>query len=170
MKGKMLNLKEILNTLKKNNLHFILIGGQAAVVHGSAYLTHDVDVCYARDKENLENIVKALKAFNPFLRGAEKDLPFIFDAETLQKGLNFTFSTDIGAIDLIGEVSGIGGYDEVIKYSETLEIYGMQCHVLTVEGLIKSKKAAGREKDRIVIKEMEALIQIKRRKENKRNN
>ena len=93
-------------------------------------------------------------------------MPFIFDAETLQKGLNFTFTTDIGDIDLIGEVPGIGGYDEVINYSETLDIYGMQCHVLTVEGLIKSKKAAGREKDRIVIKEMEALLEIKRQKEN----
>ena len=163
----MLNFKEIITTLKNHNIRFVLIGGRAATIQGSAYPSYDVDICHLRDKENLENIVKALKTFNPYLRGAEKDLPFIFDTETLQKGLNFTFSTDIGDIDLIGEVSGIGGYDEVIKYSETVDIYGMQCHVLTVEGLIKTKKAAGREKDRIVIKEMEALLEIKRQKENK---
>ncbi len=160
----MLNLKEILTTLKNHNVRFVLIGGQAAVAQGSAYLTRDVDICYGRDKETLENIVKALSSFHPYLRGPEKDLPFIFDSETLQKGLNFTLSTDIGDIDLFGEVKGIGNYEEVLKYSETLEIYGMPCNVLTIEGLIMSKKAVGRQKDEIIVKELEALLEIRRQK------
>ena len=160
-----INFKEIITTLKNHNVQFVLIGGRAAVAHGSAYPTFDVDICYSRDKENLENLVKALIPFHPYLRGAEKNLPFIFEAKTLEMGLNFTFSTDIGDIDLIGEVSGIGNYNGVLKYSEILEIYGMQCNVLTIEGLIKSKKAVGRPKDELVVKELDALLEIRKRKE-----
>lgn len=160
-----LNFKEIMTALKNHNVQFVLIGGRAAVAQGSSYSTYDVDLCYSRDKENLENIVKALAPFRPSLRGALKDLPFIFDAKTLEMGLNFTLSTDIGDIDLIGEVKGIGTYSEVIKYSETMEIYGMPCNVLTVEGLLISKKAIKRQKDEAHIKELEALLEIRRQKE-----
>ena len=128
----MVKVKEILNRLKFNNVKFIVVGGIAAIAQGSAYLTADVDICYAREKENLENLVKALTPFHPYLRGAPKDLPFIFDAKTLHQGLNFTFSTDVGDIDLIGELSGIGHYDEVLKLSEETEIYDQRCYVLTI--------------------------------------
>ena len=164
----MVKVKEFLSHLKLCNVKFIIIGGQAAVLQGSAYITADLDICYARDKKNLENTVKSLSPFHPYLRGAPKDLPFIFDAMTLKKGLNFALSTDIGDIDLIGEIQGVGYYNDALKYSETMEIYGMQCHVLTIEGLIKSKKAAGRPKDKPVIKELEALLEIRKQKgENK---
>ena len=163
----MVKVKEFLLQLKFYNVKFIIIGGQAAVLQGSAYITADIDICYARDKENLENIVKALWPFHLYLRGAPKDLPFIFDAGTLKMGLNFTFSTDIGDIDLIGEVAGIGNYEEVLKYSETMEIYAMPCNVLTAEGLIKSKKAAGRPKDEPVVKELEAILEIRRQDKEK---
>lgn len=165
----MLNLKKILTTLKEHNVCFVLIGGQAGVAQGSAYMTSDVDICYARDKKNLENLVKTLTPFHPYLRGAEKNLQFIFDARTLQMGLNFTLSTDIGDIDLFGEIKGIGYYDEVLKYSEIMEIYGMQCNVLAVEGLIKSKRACGRQKDEPVIKELEAILEMRKRRENKKH-
>lgn len=161
----MVEVKELLSQLKLYNVRFIIIGGQATVLQGSAYITADIDICYARDKENLENIVKALTPFHPYLRGVEKGLPFIFDAKTLDMGLNFTFSTDIGDIDLFGEVKGIGTYDEVVKYAEVMQIYNMSCNVLTIEGLIKSKKAVGRPKDEAIIKEMEAILEILQQKE-----
>ena len=65
---------------------------------------------------------------------------------------------------MFGEVNGIGNYEEVLKYSETLEIYGMPCNVLTIEGLIVSKKAVGRQKDEIIVKELQALLEIRRQK------
>jgi predicted nucleotidyltransferase len=164
----LLNLEKILAVLNENKVNFIIIGGQAAVAFGSAYSTFDFDFCYSRKKENLENIVKALKPFHPFLRGADKNLPFVFDSKTLKMGLNFTFSTDIGDIDLLGEISGIGKYDDMLKYSETLEIYEMPCKVLTLEGLIKSKKASGRPKDLILLKELEALVEIRKQLNNKK--
>ncbi|MDI6752477.1 MAG: hypothetical protein QME07_06495 [bacterium] len=90
----MVKVRKLLPQLKLYNVRFIIIGGQAAVLQGSAYITADIDICYARDKENLENIVKALTPFHPYLRGVEKRLPFIFDVKTLEMGLNFTFTTD----------------------------------------------------------------------------
>ncbi len=155
-------LKKILSIFKNHNVRFVLIGGQAAIAQGVSYFTRDSDVCYARDKENLENLVKTLTPFHPYLRGADKNLPFIFDAKTLQMGLNFTLTTDIGDIDLLGEVSGIGMYEELLKFSETMEIYGLPVYVLTLEGLIKAKEAAGRPKDEAVVKELRAIQEILR--------
>jgi len=87
-----LKVKEFLLQLKFHDVQFIIIGGQAAVLHGSAYLTADLDICYSRNKANLDKIVKALSPFHPVFRGAE-EAPFVFDAKSLQMGLNFTFST-----------------------------------------------------------------------------
>lgn len=165
----MLDIKKILESLNEHNVRYIVVGGTAAIAQGSVRLTFDFDICYARDKENLENIVKALKPFNPYLRGAERGLPFIFDAETLQKGLNFTFSTEIGDIDLIGELSGLGDYNGVVKYAEKTQIYEIECQVLSLEGLIKNKKAVGRQKDKEALIELEALLEIRKQQEKKRN-
>lgn len=159
----MLNIKEILKTLDIHNVKYIVIGGTAAVTQGSVHLTFDFDICYARDKSNLENIVKALAPFHPTLRGAPEDLPFIFDAKTLQLGCNFTLSTDIGDIDLLGEITGLGNYNKAKEYSDELEIYGIPCLVLNLEGLIKSRKAVKREKDKILIIELEALLEIQKK-------
>ena len=160
----MLDIQKILIALNKINVRYVVIGGTAAIAHGSVHLTFDFDICYARDKENLNNLVKAITPFHPHLRGSPKDLPFIFDAKALNSGLNFTLSTDAGDIDLIGELSGIGQYAEVIKYSEKLQIYDTECYILTLEGLIKDKKHTRRPKDLRLLTELEALLQIKRLK------
>jgi predicted nucleotidyltransferase len=158
----MLNIQKILKALNENNVKYVVIGGTAAIAQGSAHLTFDLDICYDRDKSNLKNLVKAFTPFHPYLRGAPKDLPFIFDAKTLNSGLNFTFATDAGDVDLIGELSGLGKFDEVIKYSEKLQIYDTECYVLTLEGLIKDKKHTRRPKDLRLLTELEALLEIKK--------
>jgi len=142
-----------------------VIGGAAAVLQGSAYVTSDLDICYSREKSNLEKIANALAPFNPSLRGAPKDLAFRLDVATLAFGLNFTLSTDVGALDLLGEVAGLGGYAEVLSVSEEMIVYGTASRVLTLEGLVKSKQAAGRTKDLLILPELEALIRIKKKDE-----
>lgn len=159
----MVNVRELISVLHDYNIRIIMIGGQAAVLQGSGYLTADIDFCYSRDKENIENIVKALAPFHPKLRGTDKNVLFIFDTKSMQMGLNFTFSTDLGDIDLFGEISGIGNYDDALKCSETIEVYEIPCKVLTLEGLIKSKKASGRQKDLILLNELEALLEIRKK-------
>jgi predicted nucleotidyltransferase len=157
-----LKVESLLKELHKLEVEFIIIGGMAAVAHGSAYLTGDLDLCYSRKKKNLQKLGEALAPFHPRLRGAPPDLPFSLDTHTLRSGLNFTLTTDFGNLDILGEVSGLGGYGEALSFSEEVELYGMRCGVLTLEGLIKTKRAAGRAKDLMLLSELEALLEIRK--------
>jgi hypothetical protein len=86
----MTDLRGLLERLVNSGVEFILVGGVAAAVHGSARLTYDLDVVYARGDDNLRRLVDALADLHPYLRGAPPGLPFRWDAETLRRGLNFT--------------------------------------------------------------------------------
>jgi len=133
------------------------VGGIAALIHGSLLLTNDVDVCYARDLENLKRLAGALQSVHARLRNAPEGLPFILDAETLKRGLNFTFTTDVGDIDLLGEVRGVGHYDEVLAGSITVELFDYLFAVIDIGKLVIAKRAAGRQKDLIALPELEAI-------------
>jgi hypothetical protein len=146
-----------LRLLAEYKVDCVIVGGIAAVLHGSMLLTNDVDVCYARDSSNLKRLSEALQSVNARLRNAPEGLPFILDAETLKRGLNFTFSTDIGDLDLLGEVRGIGVYNDVLDGSVTFELFGHQYAVIDIGKLIVAKRAAGRPKDLIALPELEAI-------------
>jgi len=137
----------------------IIVGGVAATVHGSSQLTYDLDICYNREAANLSRLVNALHSVNARLRGAPADLPFILDEETLRRGLNFTFSTDIGSLDLLGEMSGVGGYQEARENAELRKLFGFHFLVLSLPKLIAAKRAAGRPKDLGAIPELEAILE-----------
>ena len=143
--------------LSAAQVRFVIVGGLAVTLHGSSYVTFDLDFCYARDRENLSRLAQALRPYNPRLRGAPADLPFRFDEDTLRGGLNFTLNTDLGDLDLLGEVSGIGDYAAALAASAPVELFGISFDVLTLEALIISKRAAGRPKDLQVLPELEAL-------------
>jgi hypothetical protein len=85
----------LLKALAQAQVDFIIVGGAAATAHGSARLTQDLDVVYARDPHNLRRLVAALSPLSPYLRGAPPNLPFHFDEETLRRGLNFTLTTSL---------------------------------------------------------------------------
>ncbi len=153
----MVNLEKLMTCLVNNQVKFVVIGGVAATVHGSAYVTYDLDVCYGRDAENLARLVKALAPYHPQLRGVPDDLPFFWDERTLRRGLNFTLTTDLGDIDLLGEVAGIGVFEQVLDSSILLELFGVECAVLSLKALIEAKRAAGRPKDLMILPELEAL-------------
>jgi len=152
--------ESLVKVLAENHVEFVLIGGLAMIFHGSTHTTRDVDVCYGREIHNIERLAKALEPFHPYMRGAPKGLPFRFDAPTIQAGLNFTLDTDLGPIDLLGEVAGIGFYDKVLAQSVQGDFLGSKVRILTVEGLIAAKKAAGRFKDKSHILELEELKKL----------
>lgn len=153
----MIDFEKTLHRLVNHKVEFVIIGGLAATVHGSSYMTHDLDICYARDQANLERLAKSVAPLHPRLRGAPAGLPFLWDATTLRYGLNFTLETDLGDLDLMGEVAGIGMYDSVRQASIIVELYGIECAVLSLEKLIEAKRAAGRPKDKLILPELEAL-------------
>ncbi|HEY5315419.1 MAG TPA: nucleotidyl transferase AbiEii/AbiGii toxin family protein [Pirellulales bacterium] len=142
---------------------FILIGGVAATVHGSARLTRDIDFVYARDDANLARVVAALDGTKAYLRGAPPGLPFRFDEETIRHGLNFTLTCDLGDVDLLGEVTGGGTYGDLLPHSMLIEVLGAPCRCLDLPTLIRVKRAAGRPKDMEAIAELEALYAEQKR-------
>ena len=146
-----------LRLLAEHSVDCVIVGGIAAAIHGSLLLTNDVDVCYARDSSNLKRLAESLQSVNARLRNAPVGLPFILDADTLQRGLNFTFGTDIGDLDLLGEIRGVGFYKDVLEGSVTVDLFGHHFAVIDIGKLIVAKRAAGRQKDLIALPELEAI-------------
>jgi predicted nucleotidyltransferase len=155
------NPTAILQEMLNENVAFVVIGGLAMIAHGSSYLTHDLDVCYARTSANIAALATALGKFQPYKRGVPPGLPFRFDAPTIQAGLNFTLVTTQGDVDFLGEVAGVGAYDHVLAQSVETAIFGLKLRVLSVEGLIAAKKAANRPKDRNHLLELEELKKMR---------
>lgn len=152
-----MDLAMLLQVLRDGEVRFVIIGGVAATIHGSARLTSDLDVVYDRAPDNLRRIVAALSPLKPYLRGAPPGLPFLFDEETLRRGLNFTLTTTAGAFDLLGDVSGLGGYREAFEQSFEVTLFDAPARCLGLDALIHAKLAAGRAKDLEVVAELEII-------------
>lgn len=161
----MTGVEKQIRLVSEFQIQCVFVGGLAALIHGASIRTHDLDVCYSRDQANLIKIVEALRSVNALLRGAPKDLPFILDEETLARGLNFTFETNIGHFDLFGEVQGVGDFAECFSNSDEVEIFGARHHVLSLDKLIAAKRSAGRPKDLLVLPELETLLKNQRQAE-----
>lgn len=155
--------RDILKILTENEVQFVVIGGVAAILHGSSSFTQDIDLCYDRSPENLERLSRALLPFHPTLRGAPEGLPFHFDPSTIKAGLNFTLSTDLGEVDLFGEVGSLGFYAQVVTASIEGEVHGIRCRLLDLDALIASKKFSGRKKDEEVVLQLEAIRELRKR-------
>lgn len=153
----MTGIERLLAALHDEVVAFIVVGGVAARVHGSARFTQDLDVSYARGDDNLARLVSALRPLDPYLRGAPKGLPFDWSPATLRAGLNFTLTTTAGDIDLLGEIIGGGTYEDLLPHTTTVTIFGRETRVLDLPWLIRVKRAAGRPRDLEAIAELEAL-------------
>ncbi|MBC7795151.1 MAG: hypothetical protein H7Z43_15710 [Clostridia bacterium] len=147
----------LLLALLDNSVELVVIGGLAVVFHGYIRLTDDVDISYARAPANLTAIADALAPFHPRLRGAPAGLPFVLDSRTLKSGLNFTLETDLGAIDLLGEVTGLGQFDDVIKGAIDVPFAGRTLRVIGLAALKRAKRGAGRVKDLLDLEALDKL-------------
>jgi hypothetical protein len=145
--------------LGRFEVNAVIVGGVAATPHGSEIPTTDLDVCYSRSLGNLEKLAKALQSVHARLRNAPANLPFILDAETRKRGLNFTFATDVGSLDLLGEVRGLGYYEDVLPGSLMFELFGYRFPVVDLTKLIIAKRTSGRPKDMIAVVELEAILE-----------
>jgi predicted nucleotidyltransferase len=151
------NFSYFLPKLCQHGVEFILIGGGAAIVHGAARTTYDVDILYSRTPENLKKLITALDGIQLYYRGTPPGLPFRWDEKTLEQGLNFTLTSTQGDIDLLGEVAGGGTWESVQPFTENIEIFGVLVPVVCLAKLIELKRAAGRPKDFESIAELEAI-------------
>ncbi len=157
------DFRGLLCALLEAQVDFIVVGGVACNVHGSARATFDVDVVYSRASGNVDRLVSALTPISPYLRGAPPGLPFSFDAKTIKAGLNFTLITSLGDLDLLGEIAGGGTYEQLLETTVEVELFGFPCLCVTLEKLIHLKRSAGRVKDLEVIAELEAIAEERQR-------
>ncbi len=159
----MQNLSELTRRLVEAQVEFVLIGGFAAVAHGVTLVTRDVDICCRFSEANLMRIQKALADLHPVHR-SRPDLPLALTPEQCANFVNLYLKTDLGVVDCLGEVKGIGNFESVLSQSMEVELPFGKCRVLGLEGLIRAKEAMDRDHDRITLVQ---LKEIKRRQSQK---
>jgi hypothetical protein len=156
------DLRALLTPLVKHGVDFVMVGGMAGLSHGSSYPSYDLDIVYARDRENIERLVESLRDIGVRLRGAPTDLSFLLDARTIENGLNFTFITPHGDLDILGHADGAPSYEELRSNAPVRDILGIDIRVAAIEHLIAMKRAANRPKDRVAVEEYIGLADLQR--------
>jgi hypothetical protein len=152
-------LEDMVGRLTQAGVEFVIVGGVSAVLQGSTLTTRDLDICYRRTPENIARLVAALAPLNPRPRGFPPGLPFAFDERTIQLGSNFTLEVGPEALDLLGEMSAIGGYEQVIGTAVEVSVGKYVAKALALEQLILTKTAAGRPKDLAAVSELKAMLE-----------
>ena len=146
---------DLLRRLANEKVEFVLVGGMAAVAHGSAIVTSDADVCIRFDLETLRRLFTALGGTNPRQR-MHPDRPPLGDDPAQYVGFkNLCLSCDGAVLDLLGELLAVCGYDDAVRDSVPMDLGGFECRVLGLEQLIACKRALGRRKDLQVVEELE---------------
>jgi nucleotidyltransferase AbiEii toxin of type IV toxin-antitoxin system len=140
----------------------VVIGGLAAVVHGSATITRDLDVVYSGDHENLDRLGAVLVALGARLRGVTDDVPFVPDGRTLRRTRVLTLDTPDGRLDLLAEPDGSPPYERLRERALRADLDSVEVRVASLEDLIAMKKAAGRPKDLVAVEELEAIRRLQR--------
>jgi hypothetical protein len=149
----------LIHALVDAGVDAILVGGVAATIHGSARLTRDVDVVYSRRPDNIARVVTALAPFAPYLRGVPPGLPFSWENETVARGFNLTLTTTRGDIDLFGEITGGGRFEDLRQHAHSVRIFDRDVLCLDLPTLIRVKRAAGRPRDLEALAELEAIAE-----------
>jgi hypothetical protein len=152
--------ERILKTLQDHGVRFVVIGGFAAVIHGSPYVTFDIDVVPSRDRANLDRLSSALKQMNARVWTASEPegISFDHDAASIAEVRVWNLVTDLGRLDLTFEPAGTGGYDDLARGALRLTIFGAEVDVASLADVVRSKEAADRDKDRLVLPVLRRLL------------
>jgi hypothetical protein len=156
-----LDLERLLRSLVDGKVDFVVIGAVAAVLHGSARATFDLDVCFANDAPNLDALGRVLTGLGARLRGVAEDVPFIADGATLKRVDVLTLTTIAGDLDVLRVPSGAPRYDVLRAHADRFDVGGFEVRVASVEDLIAMKTAAGRGKDLSDVAELEAILRLR---------
>jgi hypothetical protein len=141
-----------------HGVDFVLIGGMAGIARGSSFPSYDIDIAYARGRDNLEHLAEALRELKATLRGAPPDVPFQLDAKALENGANFTFDTPYGSLDILSHIVGAPAYDALKEAGgDPVEVESVNIVVASLDHLIAMKEAAGRTKDKLMATEYRVL-------------
>lgn len=155
-------LLDLLERLIDTGVDFVLVGGYAGVVYGCTYVTQDVDICCDFSAANLLALQKALSDLQPVHRMVPGRKPLALTLSNAGEFKNLYLDTDLGPIDCLGEIQGLGGYDQVLHASVPIEIEGRQLRILTIDALIVAKEAMNRARDREAVRQLKAVRRLRR--------
>jgi hypothetical protein len=158
-----LRVDEILERLTARGVDFVIVGGIAAVLHGSARNTFDLDICFATDQANLDALGDVLGGLDARLRGVAGEVPFVPDGETLRKIELMTLSTSAGNLDLLAIPPGAPPYERLRRNADRYDLGGFTVLVASIEDLIAMKDRARRPKDLEDLAELQAIGRLRRR-------
>ncbi|HEY4826080.1 MAG TPA: nucleotidyl transferase AbiEii/AbiGii toxin family protein [Solirubrobacteraceae bacterium] len=159
-----LSSDEILRRLVERGVDFVVIGGIAAVLHGSARNTFDLDIAFATDDANLAALGDVLTALGARLKGIGESVPFVPDARALRQIELLTLVTELGELDILARPPGAPSYQELRRNADRYDLGGFNVSVASVDDLIAMKQAAGRPKDLLDIEELEAIKRLRHRR------
>ena len=151
------NDKALLARLSEHRVEFVIIGGICGVLHGVPLVTFDLDVCCPFSPENLHRLEAAVNDLHPYHRLTPEKLPLQLSDELLARLKNLYLQTDLGKLDCLSEVTGIGDYQAVLKCSVPHKTSSVEFNVLSLDALIIAKEAVGRERDLAAIKFLRAI-------------
>ena len=145
--------KDMLRALLDEKVKFLLVGAYAMAAHGYPRATLDIDIWIMPSPENAEAVIRALRRFGAPLHNVTK--------EDFQKdGIVFQIGVAPRRIDLMTAASGLQ-FEKAYKQSIATNIEGLEVHILSIDDLIRNKKASGRTKD---LADLEALKYLKQSK------
>jgi hypothetical protein len=153
---------DLLTRLIETQVDFVLVGGFAGVVHGCSCVTQDIDICCDFSPENLLALQKAVSNLHPVHRMTPARKKLNLTEQTCPQFKNLYLDTDIGQLDCLSFIDGLGDYQMVKQASELIKIKDVSLRILSLDGLIKAKKAMNRPRDRQVIFELEAIKKLKK--------
>lgn len=149
----------ILAVLQRHGVAFVLIGGFAANVHGSPLLTSDVDITPETASDNLARLSSALTELDARIRAeGTEPLPFAHDADALAAAGTWNLTTKYGDLDISMVPSGTRGYDDLRRDAVEVTIKGVPVLLASLADIVRSKDAAGRDKDRRALPVLRELL------------
>lgn len=154
------HLAALLRRLDADGVEFVVVGGIAAIAHGSPRFTFDLDIVFATNESNLRKLSDALRALNAKLHGVLDEVPFVPDARALRQVGLHCLTTDEGRLDVMVRPDGSKGYDQLLAGSIEAVVEGTAVRVAGIDDLIAMKKAAGRPTDRLHLEELYAIKRL----------
>ncbi|MDT8301185.1 MAG: hypothetical protein RQ760_06835 [Sedimentisphaerales bacterium] len=154
----------LLERLVNAGMDFVIVGGFAGVVHGCTYVTQDIDICCDFKPATLLTLQKAISNLHPVHRMTPGRKKLKLTEQTCVQFKNLYLDTDIGQLDCLSFIDGLGGYGEVKKESDFIEVEKFKMRVLSVDALIKAKKSMNRLRDKETVLQLEAIKKLRKPK------
>lgn len=153
-----MGIVDAVQTLVREGVRFVVVGGVAATIHGARRVTEDLNVCYDDESGNVRRLAAVLARWDAYPRHWPEGLPFYMDERTFRTTPTMTFRTLNGDIDVLHRVEPIGGYGEVVQAARVLDVFGVAVPTLDLAPLVRVKRFVNRPKDRDALPELEALL------------